>query len=121
MNNVFMNLVRGNALATYVGAKGEVNKDYTFGKDYSHIECSLGSVANLEDGRVLLRPAVTVDPKKCKLLVVPNVKLSVVGNVSYQSILEPGDGKALGIVVSPTSGTADFSDLDWLCRIYAIY
>jgi len=123
LGTVFMNLVRGNTLPNYLGVVGKVNEDYTFYKDYSNIQCKLGysSKKHVQEGdTVICRPTVKVNPKKCKLLIVPNPILNTVGQVSYSAIIEEGEGEYLQFNIKFTK-KFEMDTLDYLCKVYAIY
>ena len=116
--SIFAKLIRGNTLPAYLGIKEKVLK---FGPDYTYVECKLGKVKYLNDDKTfaLLKPDIAVDPKRCKIFVVPNAKLATKGQLSYQSILEPGDGKFLGITIK-SEKPIDFNKIGWILRIYGI-
>lgn len=119
--NTFMNLARARATEKNVNIKGVISKDYTIAKNYSYIQCITHDGGEVVAGDfVVVKPICTVDPRRCKLMIVPNAKLSQVASVSYQSILEAGDGPALRFSLK-VEKDCDLSKLDWICRIYAIY
>ena len=118
---MFAKLIRGNIIPTYLGIPKKEDQTFDFGNDYTYIQCPVGAVKYLNKDKtfVLLKPEITVDPKKCRILVVPNAKLATMGQVSYQSIIEPGEGKYLGLTLKAAS-PPNLKSLDWLLRIYCI-
>ena len=123
LSNCFMNLVRGNTVANYLGVVGKVQEDYVFYKDYSNLMCYTGysSKKHVKAGdRVILRPKIQVNPKKCKLMVVPNPELFTLGQVAYPTLLEEGEGEYLQLTITATKDF-EVDNLKFLCRIYAIY
>jgi hypothetical protein len=120
-----MNLSRGNSVTRYLGVEQQQSDTtFRFAPDYSYIEVQLGSSSKdgtlLPGDFVVLKPSIEVDPKKCKIQVVPNAVLSAFGSVSCQSILEPGDGNLLAITLK-VEREVTLEKLPWLCRLYGIY
>ena len=119
--SLFLHMATESIRKNYVRLTGELNVDYKLGPDYSYVECLKikSKKRKLEVGDFIqLIPTVTVNPTKCKLLLVINRKLAEVGQVSYQSMIESGDEISINIKVEQAF---NLNDIDWLCRLYAIY
>lgn len=110
----------GSRPATYVG----ITDEYAYAPDYSYIELKLDpkiTKKKVEVGDfVVLKPANKIDPRKCKILVVPNQQLAAVGSVNYQPLLEEHEGGKLGFSLK-VEKEADLSKIHYLCRLYVIW
>lgn len=123
MSEIFSSIVRGSFLKTHMRVTGELNKDFFYGHDYSYIQCPVGysSKKHCEPGDIVqFKPSITVNPTKCKLFIVPNGQLNEVATLSYQPVLDTGDGEQLRIYAT-FNKKFEVKDLEWLLRIYAVY
>ena len=105
-----------------MGLTGELGKDYTLGHDYTYINCiaTKGKKKKYKAGEfIVIVPTVTVNPVKCKLLIVPNQQLAALGAVSYQPLLESSDYNKLGFSIK-LEKDCDLAKIDWICRILVI-
>lgn len=119
----FIHLKKGNRLSTYMKFEGESK----FSKDYMSITVPLDAVLvdgaeikerTLEAGTfAVLLPKCSIDPRMGRVMVCPNAALSAHGAVSYQPVIEQGEGDMLGITIDVKS-SINLADLPWLVRLY---
>lgn len=70
MEAVFLNLIRGNRLNSYMGLSD--NKEYKFGKDYSYIEIPLKAAISHESGNRIKK----VKDKPVSLIAAETIKVA---------------------------------------------
>lgn len=137
MDSVFLNLVRGNRLSTFLGLAMDGETSYRFGKDYSYVEIPLGEIMDLDTEKLLrkngsikknttvtLMAACTIDPRAYKVIVTTNPKLQLLATGAPPMSLVESEGGGLlrpgcTVVTRRDCNVADLAG-DWLVRLYLL-
>lgn len=128
MDAVFLNLVRGTRLASYMGLQMQEGVPYRYAKDYTYVEIPLAQLYNpsteevvekaSRNQKIRIIPACKVQPTGTyKLVVKTNPKLQEFATAPAMYMLDPGEGEGLAFYAT-FQRDMDSSELDWAVRIY---
>lgn len=133
MDSAFLNLVRGNRLATYMGLTMDGEIAYRFSQDYTYVEVPVGEILDLSTEKPLRKnakivagtvlrmvPAGKIDNRtyKCMASFNPDIQKLCPGSPSLL-LIEPGERQQPSITVTAASDctAADLTG-SWFVRLY---
>lgn len=127
MAESFVHLGMGKRWSSYLGLAQTEPK---YGRDYVSVELGLKGI--VVDGKMSTKKEVvepgqfvqlvaegTLNPNKCRAVIVPNQKLAIAGVLSYQPIVEGGDSTEI-VLSFDCKQKINVRELSWLVRLYAL-
>lgn len=129
MDSAFLNLARGNRLATYMGLEMGSGVPVKYSKDYTYVEVPIKCLENADGGHgekamrnqhLLVIPNCKVDVRGTfKVLVKTNPELQKVASCPSLFILDALEHEQCSFYATFRKDF-DINELDWVVRLYLL-